>query len=142
MKSVAASVTFLNKVVTSFFLKMLLQIKFKKCIKCHKCAFKSVATFGTTEKIKEPLIKQNTNLIGFVIQQTFERYPISYLTINFGLDTLSEVLLRIANTCIHGLVKQHMLLSGSLANLNIRNKNILISHKHKLIPQLTHIHKE
>ena len=27
-----------------------------------------------------------------------------------------------------------MLLSGSLANSNIRNKNILISHKHKLIP--------
>ena len=27
-----------------------------------------------------------------------------------------------------------VLLSGSLANLNIRNKNILISHKHKLIP--------
>ena len=29
----------------------------------------------------------------------------------------------------HGL----MLLSGSLANSNIRNKHILISHKHKLI---------
>ena len=27
-----------------------------------------------------------------------------------------------------------MLLSGSLSNSNIRNKNILISHKHKLIP--------
>ena len=35
-----------------------------------------------------------------------------------------------------------VLLSGSLANSNIRNKNILISHKHKLIPYLKHIHKE
>ena len=32
-----------------------------------------------------------------------------------------------------------MLLSGILAKVNKPNKIILISHKHKLIPQLTHI---
>ena len=34
-----------------------------------------------------------------------------------------------------------MLLSGILAKVNKPNKYILISHKHKLIPQLTHIDK-
>ena len=35
-----------------------------------------------------------------------------------------------------------MLLSGSLEKVNKPNENILISHKHKLIPKLAHNRKE